>query len=174
MKYPVSKIGLRIRALRESSEQTQTELATKCRRYGFAVTRQKVAHYEHGRTEVPARLIPVFALIFTEDITALLPPLRQDVGPQSPSNRSKAKNITGARIKALRMKSKWSQRKLANTVRKMGVSMSRSIIANLETCRSPATDYHLVALAKALGVPLNALFPDTSAGINAASETAFH
>jgi transcriptional regulator with XRE-family HTH domain len=174
MKYPISKIGLRIRALRESREQTQTELATKCRRYGFAVTRQKVAHYEHGRTEVPACLIPVFALVLREDITELLPPLRQDVGPQSPTSRSKAKNITGARIKALRMKSKWSQRTLANSVHKMGVPMSRSIIANLETCRSPATDYHLVAIAKALAVPLNVLFPDPSAGVNAPSETALH
>lgn len=173
MKYPLSKIGLRLRALRESREQTQTELAMECRRYGYAVTRQKVMHYEHGRSEVPARLIPVFALVLREDITALLPPL-QNIGPQSPPSRSNARNITGLRIRALRRKLKWSQRRLANIVQKLGVPATRDTIAGLETRRRHAKDYQLLFIAKALGVPFSALFSDTSADINVPSETALH
>ena len=75
MKRTLSQVGFRLRALRRSRHRTQESLAAACQQRGFAVTRAKLAKYEVGLTEVPARFIPVFAHILKADITDLLPPI---------------------------------------------------------------------------------------------------
>jgi transcriptional regulator with XRE-family HTH domain len=75
MKRIPSKIGLRLRALRQSRRQTQESLAAECRQRGFAITREKLAKYEICVTHVPARFIPIMAHILKVEITDLLPPI---------------------------------------------------------------------------------------------------
>jgi transcriptional regulator with XRE-family HTH domain len=75
MKQLPSKIGLRLRELRHSRHQTQESLAAECRQRGFAITRTKLAKYEIGMAQVPARFIPIITHILKVDITDLLPPI---------------------------------------------------------------------------------------------------
>jgi len=75
MKRPIHHPGLRIRALRKSYKQTQESLAAKCRHLGFAVTREKLAKYEVGLTQVPAQFIPAFAHVLKVNVADLLPPI---------------------------------------------------------------------------------------------------
>jgi transcriptional regulator with XRE-family HTH domain len=82
MKQIPSKIGLRLRELRHSRHQTQESLATECRQRGFAITRTKLAKYEIGMTQVPARFIPIIAHVLKADITDLLPPIWRGRPPE--------------------------------------------------------------------------------------------
>ncbi len=88
MKRAFSKIGFRLRALRRARHWTQESLASACQYHGFAVTRAKLAKYEIGLTEVPARFIPIFAHILKADIAELLPPIGRR--PESGSKRARA------------------------------------------------------------------------------------
>jgi transcriptional regulator with XRE-family HTH domain len=172
MKSPLSDVGFRIRTLRESRHQSQTSLAMECRRQGFEITRLKVAHYERGRCEVPARYIPVLAFVLKADVAALLPSFKGSTTAESVQSTLKDRNLAGRQIRAHRRKLGWTQDELANAVQKFGISMSRTSIANFETRRRAIKDYQSVLIARALGVPLTALFSDTSAGINVSSEIA--
>jgi transcriptional regulator with XRE-family HTH domain len=154
MKQITPKIGLRLRALRQSRQQTQESLAAECRQHGFAVSRGKLAKYEIGMTQLPAHYIPIIAHILKADITDLLLPIgRQD-------GWIKIKNLSGQRIRFFRKKLKWTQHELAAVFQKMGIPITRNIIANVEIQRIRVRDYQLVFFAKALQVPLVSLLPD--------------
>jgi transcriptional regulator with XRE-family HTH domain len=158
MKQTLSQAGFRLRALRRSRHRTQESLAAECRQCGFAVTRQKLANYEIGLTDVPARFIPIIARILEVDITDLLPPIGGNSESQHASVRTNVRNLTGQQIRAFRRNRKWSQSKLATAIQEMGAPMTREIIANLETQRTRVKDYELVLFAKALKIPVDSLF----------------
>ena len=160
MKQTHSKIGLRLRELRHSRHRTQESLATECLQRGFAITRTKLAKYEIGMTEVPARFIPIITHILKVDITDLLPPIGTKNLPNSRPERKPIRNLSGKRIRFFRKRQKWTQRKLAEVLEKMGVPVTRDIIASVEMQRTRVRDYQLVFFARALQIPLDSLLPD--------------
>jgi transcriptional regulator with XRE-family HTH domain len=165
MKQIPSKIGLRLRELRQSRRQTQESLSLECRQRGFAITRTKLAKYEIGMTQVPACFIPVLAYVLKVDVTDLLPPINRRAEPRFVAEQTN-KNLAGQRIRSFRKKRKWTQHGLASVFQKMGVPITREIIANVETQRSRVKDYQLILFAKALQVPLISLFPDGAGTTN--------
>jgi transcriptional regulator with XRE-family HTH domain len=160
MKHIISKAGFRIRAFRKSRKKTQHSLAAECRQAGFPVTREKLANYELGRTDVPAWLIPIVAQVLEVDIVDLLPPIGKRVEPKFTQELAKGKNLAGQKIRFFRKKRQWTQCELAAAFEKTGVRITRQIIANVETQRCALTDLELVWFAKALQVPFRSLFPD--------------
>jgi transcriptional regulator with XRE-family HTH domain len=52
----------------------------------------------------------------------------------------KAKNLTGQKIRFFRNQRGWTQEALAESLQKMGIPITRHIIANIETQRSSVTD----------------------------------
>jgi transcriptional regulator with XRE-family HTH domain len=74
--------------------------------------------------------------------------------------KARTRNITGRRIKALRMacKPKVSQEDLAGRLASRGVLLSQGQVAKLENGQRPIADFELSAIAKALRVPVQALF----------------
>jgi hypothetical protein len=68
-------------------------LAKECRQRGFTVTRAKLAKYEIGMTQVPARFIPIIAHVLKADITDLLPPVGGEDRPNSKT--VSARNLSG-------------------------------------------------------------------------------
>jgi transcriptional regulator with XRE-family HTH domain len=163
MKHIISKAGFRIRAFRKSRKKTQDSLAAECRQDGFPVTREKLANYELGRTDVPAWLIPIVAQVLEVDIVDLLPPIGKRVEPKFTLELAKAKNLAGPKIRFIRKKRQWTQCELAAEFEKMGVRITRQIIANVETQHCALTDLQLLFFAKALQVPLRSLVPDKAA-----------
>lgn len=160
MKQIPSKIGLRLRSLRQSHQKTQEFLAAECRQHGFAITREKLAKYEIGMTQVPVRFVPIIAHVLKVEITDLLPPIGDEDEPKSTPLQAKIRNLSGPRIRFFRKKQKWTQHKLAAVLKEMGVLMTRDIIASVEMQRTRVRDYQLVLFAKALQIPLESLFPD--------------
>jgi transcriptional regulator with XRE-family HTH domain len=160
MKQILSKIGLRLRSLRQSSQKTQEFMAAECRQHGFAISREKLAKYEIGMTQVPVRFVPIIAHVLKVQITDLLPPIGDEDEPKSTSPQVKIRNLSGPRIRFFRKKQKWTQHKLAAVLKEMGVLMTRDIIASVEMQRTRVRDYQLVLFAKALQIPLESLFPD--------------
>jgi transcriptional regulator with XRE-family HTH domain len=160
MKQILSKVGFRLRAVRQSRDQTQESLAAECRQRGFAVTRQKLAHYELGLNDVPARFIPVIAQVLKVEISELLPPIGDESEPKCTPAQAKIRNLSGKRIRYFRKKQKLTQHELAAMFQKRGVPITRNIIASVETQRTRVRDYQLVLFAKALQIPLESLFPD--------------
>lgn len=63
-------------------------------------------------------------------------------------------------IRQCREKRGWTQYQLAELFRKMGIPITRYIIANIETQRCPVTDYQLVFFARVLGVSWAVLLPN--------------
>ncbi len=165
MKQIPSKIGLRLRELRQSRRKTQESLALECRQRGFAITRAKLAKYEIGMTQVPACFIPILAYVLNVEVTDLLPPVARRTEPQFVAEQTN-KNLAGQRIRSFRKKRKWTQHGLASVFQKMGVPITREVIANMETQRSRVKDYQLILFAKALQVPLISLFPDGAGTAN--------
>ena len=74
----LSEIGLRLRMLRARRNHTQHFLAVEFEQLRLPVTRQMLANYEAGRSDVPARFIPVIAFVLGVTVTALLPPLADE------------------------------------------------------------------------------------------------
>ncbi len=72
----------------------------------------------------------------------------------------KVKNLTGQKIRLFRKQRGWTQNMLAESLQKMGVPITRYIIANIETQRCSVTDCQLASFAKALRIPLLLFFPD--------------
>ena len=72
------------------------------------------------------------------------------------------KNLTGLMIRQFREKRGWTQHQLADAFRKMGVPITRCIIANIETQRCVVTDCQVLFFARVLGVSWKSLFPDQS------------
>lgn len=70
------------------------------------------------------------------------------------------RNLIGAHVRTLRLlaQPKISQEDLCGRVAKHGVVLTRPQVAKIEAGRRPVFDYEAVALAKALKVPLQALF----------------
>ncbi len=166
MKRTLSKVGFRLRALRQSRHWTQKSLAAACQQKGFPVSRCQLARYEVGIADVPARFIPVIAHILKADITDLLPPIGGKSESSLALSGAKIRNLTGQQIQTFRRNQKWSQSKLAGVIRTMGAPMTREIIANLETRRTRVKDYDLVLVAKALQIPMDSLFPEEAKKTN--------
>ncbi len=166
MKQNLSKVGFRLRALRQSRHWTQACLAAACQQKGFPVSRCQLARYEVGIADVPARFIPIIAYALKADITDLLPPIGGQSESKLAPTLARIRNLTGQQIRAFRRNQKWSQSKLAEVIRTMGASMTREIIANLETRRTRAKDYDLVLVAKALQIPVDSLFSGKARATN--------
>jgi transcriptional regulator with XRE-family HTH domain len=75
-------------------------------------------------------------------------------------DRRGIKNLTGLKIRLFREKRGWTQHRLAESLQKTGVSITRDVIANIETQRCPVTDCQIVLFARILGVSWRSLFPD--------------
>ena len=70
-----SEVGLRLQMLRQRRHHTQYSLAAQFKRFGLPITRWMLANYESGRSDVPARFIPIIAHILGARVASLLPPL---------------------------------------------------------------------------------------------------
>lgn len=70
------------------------------------------------------------------------------------------KNLTGANIRLFREKRGWTQQRLAESLQRLGIPITRDVIANIETQRCPVTDWQVVFFARILGVSYSSLFPD--------------
>ena len=70
------------------------------------------------------------------------------------------RNITGRRIKAIRMacKPKVSQEDLAGRLASRGVLLNQAQVAKMENGQRQIADFELWAIADALRVPVQALF----------------
>jgi transcriptional regulator with XRE-family HTH domain len=161
MKQTLSQVGFRLRALRRLRHHTQASLASVCQYRGFPVSRSQLARYEIGYADVPARFIPVLAYVLRADITDLLPPLGMRVEPSFKPEAVKGRNLTGQQIRFFRRQRKWTQQKLAEALQKMGLPITRHVIANIETLRTEVTDCQLVCFAAALRVSVHSLFPNS-------------
>jgi transcriptional regulator with XRE-family HTH domain len=70
------------------------------------------------------------------------------------------RNTTGHAVHRIRMAAepKISQEDMVGRLAKVGIRVNQSQIAKLESGHRPILDYELAALAKALKVPVQALF----------------
>jgi transcriptional regulator with XRE-family HTH domain len=69
-------------------------------------------------------------------------------------------NVIGRKVAYLRNQLRLSQDALVARLQVMGCDISRDVLANIETLRSPATDKHIEFFAQAFGISEQALFPD--------------
>jgi transcriptional regulator with XRE-family HTH domain len=67
--------------------------------------------------------------------------------------------LVGQNVVRFRHQAGWTQEVLAAKMQLLGCYMTREVIANIETRRSPATDKRIVFVAKALRVEIGCLFP---------------
>lgn len=72
----------------------------------------------------------------------------------------KIRNLTGPKIRFYRKQRKWTQQTLADHLQAMGGSVSRQIIANIETQRCAVNDCEIASIAKALKIPIVLFFSD--------------
>jgi transcriptional regulator with XRE-family HTH domain len=70
-------------------------------------------------------------------------------------------NIVGQYVVKFRHRAGWTQDVLAAKIQLLGCYMTRDIIANIETRRSPVTDKRIAILAEVFGVAVGNLFPPT-------------
>ena len=69
-------------------------------------------------------------------------------------------NVIGRKVAYLRNQRCWSQNDLVAELHLIGcINMTREILANFETLRSPATCKQIEFLAEVFGVPVQDLFP---------------
>ena len=85
MKQP----GLRARALRLRHNCSQDELSSLLKLYHAPISRDIIANWESGRSEVPAHLIPVIAHALHAAVADILPDLtlKELVGLIGPKRR---------------------------------------------------------------------------------------
>lgn len=76
---------------------------------------------------------------------------------------SRPLNNIGPQLRRLRCERGWSQPALAAECQRGGWDVGRDTIANIEGRRRLITDYELMLIAQALGVPAEALLPEPSA-----------
>jgi transcriptional regulator with XRE-family HTH domain len=69
------------------------------------------------------------------------------------------RNIAGPQVRRLRKAAKWSQPVLAARCARWGWVLSRETLAKIETQIRWVSDFELVCLANALGVPPEKLLP---------------
>jgi transcriptional regulator with XRE-family HTH domain len=73
---------------------------------------------------------------------------------------SKDANVIGRKVALLRNQRGWSQNVLITELHLLGnINMTREILANIETLRSPATCKQIEFFAEAFGVKEQELFP---------------
>lgn len=74
----------------------------------------------------------------------------------------KRKNITGRSIHRIRMaaKPKITQDDMAGRLARYGLQLSQPQIAKIESGQRPLLDYEVAAFARALKVPVQALYED--------------
>ena len=75
-------------------------------------------------------------------------------------------NVIGQTVSRLRYERHWSQDDLVARLQIMGCGITRSVLANIETRRSVATDKQIVFLAQVFGVDVGRLFPPRPARSN--------
>jgi transcriptional regulator with XRE-family HTH domain len=80
--------------------------------------------------------------------------------PRERKSQAEVKNLTGLKIRFFREKRGWTQQRLSESLRKVGISITRDVIANIETQRCPVTDCQIVLFARILDVSWKSLFPD--------------
>ena len=70
------------------------------------------------------------------------------------------RNVTGNAIHRIRMaaKPKITQEDMVGRLARQGIQINQSQIAKIESGQRPVLDYELAAIAKALNVPVQALF----------------
>ena len=70
------------------------------------------------------------------------------------------RNVTGNAIHRIRMaaKPKITQEDMVGRLARLGIQINQSQIAKIESGQRPVLDYELAAIAKALMVPVQALF----------------
>ena len=70
------------------------------------------------------------------------------------------RNVTGNAIHRVRMaaKPKITQEDMVERLARQGIQINQSQIAKIESGQRPVLDYELAAIAKALMVPIQALF----------------
>ena len=70
------------------------------------------------------------------------------------------RNVTGNAIHRIRMaaKPKVTQEDMVGRLARQGIQINQSQIAKIESGQRPVLDYELAAIAKALNVPVQALF----------------
>jgi transcriptional regulator with XRE-family HTH domain len=71
-------------------------------------------------------------------------------------NRS---NVIGPSIAKLRNERKWTQEMLAAKLQIQGCDITRDVIANIESRRSPVTDKQILHFMRVFQVPLTEIFP---------------
>jgi hypothetical protein len=76
-----------------------------------------------------------------------------------PNNKNR-RNITGGAIQRLRMAAdpRITQEDMAGRLARQGIDLNQSQIAKIESGDRPVADYEVAAIAKALKVPVQALF----------------
>ena len=70
-------------------------------------------------------------------------------------------NIVGPNVVKFRHRAGWTQDVLAAKMQLFGCSMTRDILANIETQRSLVTDKRIAIFAEVFGVAVGDLFPPT-------------
>lgn len=73
-------------------------------------------------------------------------------------------NVVGLRVRKLRRVRNWSYAMLVLRLRKLGWEVSARDVIDLERGTSSVLDFHLVTLAAAFGVGLEALYPPAGEG----------
>jgi transcriptional regulator with XRE-family HTH domain len=68
-------------------------------------------------------------------------------------------NLIGPKVVLFRHKNGWTQDTLIGQMQSKGIALTRSVLANIETGRSPANSRQVYFLAAALGVQPGDLFP---------------
>ena len=68
-------------------------------------------------------------------------------------------NVIGPMIRRLRFQRDWTQDVLVARMQCRGVEMTRDILASIETCRTKATDEHLLGFQRVFQVRIIRLFP---------------
>jgi len=68
---------------------------------------------------------------------------------------SQTANVFGRNAPRFRYKKGWSQNALAAKMQLLGIYITRNILANIETLRSPATDKRVVIFAEIFSVPVD-------------------
>ncbi len=71
-------------------------------------------------------------------------------------NRS---NVIGPSIAKLRNERKWTQEMLAAKLQIQGCDITRDVIANIESRRSPVTDKQIIYFMRVFQAPLTEIFP---------------
>jgi hypothetical protein len=68
-------------------------------------------------------------------------------------------NVVGPTIRKLRFQRDWTQDVLVARMQCRGVEITRDILASIETCRTKATDVHLLGFQRVFQVRIIRLFP---------------